>query len=262
MKGTSMDRKIFFDHVRISLFSGSLSTGQAGGMTAILDEWDKRKLGDVRWLAYMLATTFHETARTMQPIAEYGGARARYAPYFGRGFVQCTWLVNYKKLKAITGVDVVTYPNRAMELPVALVALFDGMLQGWYTSKKLADYIHGTVCDYVGARRIINGTDRAQTIAGYAQSFESALRAAVMGTVPQPDTPPVILPPVEPPAPKPKPPLTPAQRAAGGAAAVVVAGGVAAASNGHPWAWAALAGIVIVFIVVAVIVAKRKGASA
>ncbi|QRY66230.1 hypothetical protein JVX98_03875 (plasmid) [Ensifer sp. PDNC004] len=43
-------------------------------MIAILDEWDRRqstgKVLDNRWLAYMLAITFHETVATMQPVTE------------------------------------------------------------------------------------------------------------------------------------------------------------------------------------------------
>jgi hypothetical protein len=53
-----------------------------------------------------------------------------------------------------------------------------GMRQGLFTGRKLATYINDAQCDYVNARRIINGTDRAQDIAGYAQTFETALRAA------------------------------------------------------------------------------------
>src|SRR5207237_2552895 len=111
-------------------------------------------------------------------ISEYGGKSTRYAPYYGRGFVQLTWSYNYKKAGDIIGVDLVSHPERALELPIATTILFDGMLQGWFTGKKLSNYITATSCDYVGARRIINGIDRATAIAGYARSFEAALLAA------------------------------------------------------------------------------------
>jgi hypothetical protein len=132
---------------------------------------------DTRWLAYMLATTFHETARTMQPIAEYGGTKARYAPYYGRGFVQLTWKENYQKASDLLGIDLVKNPDLAMLPKNAATIMFDGMINGWFTGHKLADYIKGTLCDYVNARRIINGTDRAVEIAGYAVSFQRALEA-------------------------------------------------------------------------------------
>lgn len=251
-----MDRKPFFDHIRGPLFAGSLSGPQVAGMTAILDGWDSRGLTDIRWLAYMLATSFHETARTMQPIREFGGTKARYAPYYGRGFVQLTWKAGYAKAGKVIGVDLVANPDRALELPIATRILFDGMIVGWFTGKKLSDYIGGAKCDYVGARRIINGTDKAQTIAGYATAFEKALRAAVVGKALQPgEPPPVTLPPVDVPAPKPAPPATPEQKGAAGAAAVVIGAGTAAASTSHPWLWlgvgiaALIAGAIIFFIV-------------
>lgn len=203
-----MDRSIFYAHVRASLFSGTLAQSQVDGMNAILDEWDKRKLTDVRWLAYMLGTVYHECARTMQPIKEYGGTHARYAPYFGRGFVQLTWEANYAKAGKVIGVDLVANPDLALDIHNATLILYDGMLEGWFTGKKLADYIHGTVCDYLNARRIINGTDRAQLIAGYASSFESAIRAAVMNQPVPPDVPIQPLPPPEVPSPKPAPSIT------------------------------------------------------
>jgi putative chitinase len=244
-----MDRKIFFAHVRLSLFGGTLLPGQVGGTSAILDEWDKRKLTVTEHLAYMLATVFHECARTMQPIAEYGGAHARYAPFYGRGFVQLTWKANYEKASNAVGVDLVLRPDRALELPIATQILFDGMAEGWFTGKKLADYITDAGhCYYVNARRIINGTDRASQIATYAVAFEAAIEAAEQGQPPQPDMPVIGRGPVEVPAPKPKPSATtPGQKAAGAAGAVIVAGSAAAASSAHPWLWvAAIAAIVIV----------------
>lgn len=165
-------------------------------MTAILDEWDSRSGYPPQFLAYMLATTYHETARTMQPIAEYGGAHTRYAPYYGRGFVQLTWQANYQKAGNTIGVDLVGHPERALELPIATTILFDGMLDGWFTSKKLSDYISASHSDFVGARAIINGTDRAQLIAGYADQFDSAILAAMASPAAQHATPyPVPLPP-------------------------------------------------------------------
>ncbi len=41
--------------------------------------------------------------------------------------------------------------------------------------------LHRVKADYVGARRIINGTDKAKTIAGHAVVFETALKAAGYG---------------------------------------------------------------------------------
>lgn len=206
-----IDRKSFFDAVRKSPFSGRLTEGQVAGMGAILDEWERRpSFTDLRWLAYMLATTFHETARKMTPIHEYGKASyfdGRYGPgtsvgkvlgntqpgdgsrFHGRGYVQLTGRRNYTLAGAKLGIALAADPDRALELNLAAAILFLGMSEGWFTGKKLGDYINGTKCDYTNARRIINGTDKAATIKGYAVAFEAALRGALRA-----DLAPVLLP--------------------------------------------------------------------
>jgi hypothetical protein len=60
------------------------------------------------------------------------------------------------------------------------------MAAGIYTGKKLSDYIGNGKRDYVNARRIINGTDKAQQIAAIAESFRSALIAAQVTPAPDP----------------------------------------------------------------------------
>lgn len=200
-----IDRKPFFDKIRTTLFGGSLSSPQVFGITAILDEWDRRALTDLRFLGYMLATTFHETAETMQPIREFGrGKGMKYGTtYYGRGFVQLTWDFNYRKASTATGVDLMADPDRALELPIATQILFEGMIVGWFTGKRLADYFNATVSDWVNARRIINGTDRAELIADYGHKFYDALQTQVAPPALPPDVP----------APNPAAPSTPAQAA-------------------------------------------------
>jgi len=170
-----IDRKRFFDGVRAGPFPGKLTAQQVDGLTRILDEWDRRKLSDLRFLAYMLATVYHETAHTMQPVREMGGERylrsKKYYPWVGEGLVQVTWEANARKFGAKKPGDLLTWP-------IALVALFDGMLKGMFTGKKLADYFTKTTSDWRNARRIINGTDRADLIAGYAKQFHADLVAA------------------------------------------------------------------------------------
>jgi putative chitinase len=65
-----MNLTTFFAYARRAPFGGRLTQAQIDGMTATLTEWDKRKLLDNRWLAYMLATAFHETGGKMQPLRE------------------------------------------------------------------------------------------------------------------------------------------------------------------------------------------------
>ncbi len=209
-----MDRVKFFAAVRTPLFGGALSKNQVNGAEAIFDEWQAKPF-DVRWLAYMLATVYHETDKTMCAVSENlnysaSGLLATFGKYFsatqaaayarqpqrianrayagrmgngdeasgdgwryrGRGLVQITGRDNYAKYGIADNSDVALDPVKAVEI------LFDGMINGRFTGRKLADYFSATGSDWIGARRIINGTDRAIDIAGYAKKFAAAIEAA------------------------------------------------------------------------------------
>lgn len=57
------------------------------------------------------------------------------------------------------------------------------MFRGWFSKgNTLGKYIHGDTADYKGARRIINGTDKADLIAEYAEHFHKILVSAVDST--------------------------------------------------------------------------------
>jgi putative chitinase len=213
-----IERQSFFDAVRVSPFSGRLTKGQVAGMEAILAEWERRGLSDLRHLAYMLATAFHETAFKMQPITEYG-SKAYFNRYEGRkdlgntmpgdgyrfrgrGYVQITGRRNYNLASTKLGVDLVANPERALEPTLAAAIMFVGMAEGWFTGVKLSTYFNASKTDWVNARRIINGTDKAQTIASYARSFHAALvkanRPDIPPPPPQPDDPGPVPPPEKP----------------------------------------------------------------
>ena len=175
----------FFDHVRAKF--GPLKQTQVEGFNVLLDAM---RAWPVSWVAYGLATAWHETGATMQPIKEYGGEayfKRMYdmhgqrpekafelgnvkpgdgALYAGRGYVQLTGRVNYRKF----GIE--QTPDDAMKPDVAARIMVQGMERGDFTGRKNADYLPG---DYKGARRIINGRDKDDLIAGYAASFEAAL---------------------------------------------------------------------------------------
>lgn len=200
-----IDRRFFFDCVRAAPFGGALKQPQVDGMTAILDCWERTMAADDdRWLAYVLATVYHETARTMQPVREtladsdekavailedaFAKGRLSWVktPYWrpdedgkswlGRGFVQLTHRRNYAAMTDITGIDLVAAPERAMEIEAALTILFEGMRRGSFTGHKLVDYFNAATADWAGARRIVNGMDRAEQIGGYGRLFHAALR--------------------------------------------------------------------------------------
>lgn len=174
-----IDRKEFYSQLRATLVKGGLNQAQVDGFEAILDEWEKRNLHDLRWLAYIMATAWHETAQRMQPIEEFGRGRGKaYAPtYYGRGFVQITWERNYARLSDVIDVDLVTHPEKALEMDNAIQILFEGMIDGLLTGKALSDYFDRE-SDWRGARAIVNGKDRAAEIAGYAQKIWDSLRIA------------------------------------------------------------------------------------
>ena len=94
----AIDRDVYFDEVRNTLFAGALTQQQVDGQSVILAVWDYQGGGtpmtDLRWLAYMLATVYHECATRMWPTTEYGSQDylqgKDYWPYVGRGFVQLT----------------------------------------------------------------------------------------------------------------------------------------------------------------------------
>src|SRR5215510_12362012 len=127
-------RKYYFDSVRGSLFSGSMNQPQVDGQTALLD--NAEMLGwDDRWTAYLLATTFWETAQTMQPIAEYGKGKGKpygvpagpYGQvYYGRGYVQLTWLDNYQKQDQKLGLGgrLIKNADLALDQRIALQVIF------------------------------------------------------------------------------------------------------------------------------------------
>lgn len=135
----------------------------------ILTECKSQGINNPNQLAYVLATVRHETAHTYRPIDEYGGPRTRYAPYWGRGYVQLTWLSNYQKYSRLTGKDLVNQPQLAKEPLTAAFILVHGFRTGGFTGKKLSDYIYASQCDFKNARRCINGTDKADLIASYAR---------------------------------------------------------------------------------------------
>lgn len=171
-----MNRSYFLARVKQSVFAGRLSATQQDGLTRILDYRSGffPRMSDEAF-AYLLATVTWETGRAMRPVREAGGEKylksKPYYPWVGEGLVQVTWERNARKFGA-------EKPGDCMTWPVALRAAFEGMTKGMFTGKKLDDYITDEKCDFVGARRIINGTDKAALIAGIADAYLDAIRQA------------------------------------------------------------------------------------
>lgn len=194
-----VDREKFFNIAVKTLFGGKIDASQIAGINAILDEAEKRGLLDdavgKKKVAYMLATAKVETNATYQPVREaywlsedWRRRNLRYYPYYGRGLPQLTWETNYKKMtvllrdrfKHIPDFDLVKNPDQALIPEVAIAIMFEGMLRadsgfGDYTGKALEDYFTETKSNWVAARYIVNGTDRAAEIGDYGKAFYAAL---------------------------------------------------------------------------------------
>lgn len=188
-----MNRSIFFAQVRERF--GHLAQSQVDGFNAVLDAIESAPISHQ---AYMLATAWHETNGTMRPVREaywlseeWRKTHLRYYPWYGRGYVQTTWKPNYARLDAeaaeaglIQSGDILANPDLAMRPDLAALALRRGMDEGWFTTKKMSDYLPGGADDiasedqFEAARHIINGVDCAHGIAAYALNFQRAVDAA------------------------------------------------------------------------------------
>lgn len=160
-----------------------LNAQQIESLNLIIDSFLNYGDKDPRKLNYIIATAIHESG--LRPIKEYRakeGTRVyelqqRYWPsgYYGRGFVQLTWERNYKKMSDFIGVDLVADPDLALNPRYAADILVYGMLNGSFTRKGLGQYINPLQKDYFNARKTVNGLDRAELIASYAENIEGAL---------------------------------------------------------------------------------------
>jgi len=136
--------------------------------------------------AYILATAYHETAHTMEPVKEgfyLGEERAErhrrkldYYPYYGRGFVQLTHRYNYQRATDVFGVDLVSDPDLALDPILAAEIIVRGMLEGWF-GRPLTQYVGEGKRDYYNARRSVNALDRARHIMSLAVEYEKILKS-------------------------------------------------------------------------------------
>lgn len=186
--------QVEYDWNKLRSHFGRFNQSQVDGFNEVLSAINQygSPANKPAYTAYMLATAWHETAHTMLPIEEYGKGKGR--PYgsridvhggrysnelpifYGRGYVQLTWLTNYVFMKNRLGVDFVNKPELALVPKHAANIMIVGMLEGSFTGKSLKTYIkNGLYNEFISARRIINGTDKDKLIAGYAVNFLDSL---------------------------------------------------------------------------------------
>lgn len=181
-----INRSLFFSLYR-EQFGAIKKPKTVEVLNAILDANENTYRISAPQLAYLLATAYHETAHDFVPKREYGSAEyfirrywlnqkvARWlgndsaeeaVKYCGRGLVQITGEVNYERF------GIADKPDKALDTDISVKIIFEGMIKGIFTGKKLSDYIKpGKPADFLSARYIINGTDKRQLIAGYAEKF-------------------------------------------------------------------------------------------
>jgi hypothetical protein len=198
-----IDHTAFFNGYRAAY--GKLSQGVVSGLELLGRNMESDpELKNLQWAAYMLATVKHECSDTWQPILERG-PRAYFDQYEagtakgrtlgnteagdgyryrGRGYVQITGKANYARMTKVLGLgpdaDLVRDPDQALRPAIAYRIMSVGMRKGFFTGKKLSDYIGSGGCDYRNARRIINGLDQCAKIAKDAATLEAVLRGAIV----------------------------------------------------------------------------------
>ena len=191
-------KRLFNETVLTQKFVDSVN-----GLFQVFNEYNNEGGTNLLYVAYMLATSYHETAYTMQAIKEYGSYKylskydtGRLAKvlgntpeadgdgilYAGRGHVMITGLDNYKKFTKLLGIDLVKNPDLALDPVVSAKILTIGSLRGVFTTKKLSDYIRtGKRLDFIRARAVINGTDKAESIALHAEKFLACITLVKCG---------------------------------------------------------------------------------
>ncbi len=203
------DEGAFYDFLRGNHMLGpKISQDEFTGCDTIIRACHAAGWG-ISWVAYALATAYHETAHTMMPIKEIGGpayfhrmydiegnrpAKAKElgnttpgdgAKYPGRGYPQTTGKDNYAKAtvalrKLGFAVDLVANPDEMMRADVAAATMVSGMEEGWFTTRDLDDDLPrrgpGSLYQFTESRDIINGSDKEKLIAGYAVDFQTGLQ--------------------------------------------------------------------------------------
>lgn len=188
-----------FDFEKFKSLFNAKSVNQAfvdgvNGLFRAFNSYPELDSSNPLYIAYMLATAYHETAYTMAPITEYGGVRyfdkydtGRLAErlgntpeadgdgykYRGRGHVMITGYSNYAKFSKILGIDLINNPDLALDPVYSAQIMVIGSLKGTFTTRRLSQYIkYGLEYnEWVNARRVINGVDDNKKIADHAIEF-------------------------------------------------------------------------------------------
>jgi hypothetical protein len=215
---STFDAHTFFhgeNGVRGSLFPAGLKESQVTGCEGIIEAFRTHAPHGTReQLAYILATAYHETGFTMEPVREAFGesdadtkrklqasfdagklewVKSDYWSdgFYGRGLVQLTHKRNYdgplrQAVRDRFNVDILQHPDLLIErFDVSAFVLIEGMmrnmtLKGDFTADALEDHVNEKKVDFINARRVVNPSDLPtfKTIAAQAEAFDLALKDA------------------------------------------------------------------------------------
>ena len=126
--------------------------------------------GELRYVKELASGAAYEGRASLGNTQPGDGVRFK-----GRGYVQVTGRRNYSDWSRRLGVDLVSNPRLASQPNVAARILVQGMRDGTFTGRRLGDYVGNGRADFAGARRVVNGNDRAGQIGQIAQRLLSAM---------------------------------------------------------------------------------------
>lgn len=204
-----LDKEYFVNNYH-RLFGKKLGDEKKKNILMIMDAFEADdEMKSLRWLAYILATSMHESNDTFAPVVEgywikpeskRVGALYNYyqknnpgalrtifpngiagTAYYGRGrVVQLTHDFNYKlaSLKIYKDLRLFNDPDMIIsDVNCDMSVTFRGMREGWFTGYRLEQFfpLGSGKADWRGARKIINGMDKSTIIAGYAMKFYDLL---------------------------------------------------------------------------------------
>lgn len=166
-------------------FATTLKKEQREAITLLLNECKEQGVTDLRQVAYVLGTVYHECGfrsikeRRAKEGTEVWKMQEKYwhTGFYGRGFSQLTWRYNYKKFSPIVGFDLVKNPDKVLEPAIGAKIIVHGMRIGLFTNKSLDNYFNPTTTNWIDARRIVNGTFMADKVAAAAQKIFPILSA-------------------------------------------------------------------------------------
>jgi len=163
------------------LLKMKFNADQAAAVRHIIAFAAREGCTDLRQIAYMLATAYHE-ARFL-PIREIRAKKGTavwkmqekywHSGYYGRGLCQLTWKKNYQKFQDLLGLPLMDNPDLVLDVKVSAEILVVGMLRGLFSGVALPRYFPPAPAAplWLSARRTVNGTFQAEKVADAARKI-------------------------------------------------------------------------------------------